>query len=235
MHVREVDVGRHELFGNARGNIFLHVSADIRVGFDRARFQPQRTRAVDARRFAGIHFDEHTRKALDIFQNFGAFFRAVHSHEFVAVDIVLERFDDAAADGIKFGAVGAAAAKFGQTGERRKVYVRGFEHGVQIFERKHAVHHAAVFRLFLFGDARPYKDDVRIGKALFEHFRVRDHGRIDGREIAKRLGIVQFDHAVDRRTAGSDKVFEFTAFEQFFILIRDFARADGSFFRVEKA
>ena len=64
---------------------------------------------------------------------------------------------------------------------------------------------------------------------------MRHHGRIDRRKIGKRLGIIQLDHGVNSRTAGSDKVFILAPFQQFFVLRRHFARAHARLFRVRKA
>ena len=213
----------------------MHIFADIGVGFDRARLERERAGAVDAGGVAAVHLDEHARKALDVFEHLLAFFRAVHRDELVSVDILLERLDDAAADGIVFRAVDAALRVRGQAGDLVQHDALILEHGGKVFKGQNAVHHAALARFPLFGDARADEYDFRLGIFFAYHFGVRDHRGVDGREVLQRLRVIQFDHRVDGGAAGGDKVFITPPFEQLFILRRDLARADARFLRVGKA
>ena len=63
---------------------------------------------------------------------------------------------------------------------------------------------------------------------------MRDHRRIDGREILQRLRVIQLDHRIDGGAAGGDKIFEASFFEQLFVLCGHLARADTGFLRIGK-
>ena len=214
--------------------IFVDVFADIRIRFQRARFERKRTRPVDAGGIAAVHFDEHTRKALDVFEDLFALLGAVHGDKLVSVNIIFKRFDDAAADGIILCAVDAARRVRRQAGDLVQDDPLVLKHGGEVLKREDAVHNAALLRFPLFGDARPDKHDLCVRPLFADHLGVRDHGRIHGSEVLQCLGIVQLDQRIDGGTAGSDKVFILSPFQQFFILRRHFPRADAGFLRVRK-
>ena len=155
--------------------------------------------------------------------------------KFVAVDVAVEGLDDAAADRVVLGAVGRAPLLDGDAGDGRGVDALIREHGGKVFKGEHAVHDAALARLALFGDAGADEHDFGVGVLFADHFGVRDHGRIDGREVLQRLRVIQRDHGVDGGAAGGDEVLEGVPFEQFFILRRHFARADARLLRVGEA